>query len=213
MQVLIDNISPTFLEKEKILSSAFWERQLTIDPAEKIQIIAPSGRGKTSLIHFLYGMRNDYTGSILYDDNNVKNIGSEALAALRSTKLSIIFQDLRLFPQHTVIENIEVKRKLNPFHESGRIEEMAYMLGIASKLSKPVYTCSYGEQQRIAIIRALQQPFDLLLMDEPFSNLDEDNRHKAMELIIAEAAKRNASLLLADLEQRDYFPADKIIAL
>ncbi len=213
MLVLIDNISPTFLEKEKIQSSSCWNQQLNIEPAEKIHIVAPSGRGKTSLIHFLYGMRNDYTGSILFDHDNIKNLDSEALAALRSNKLSIIFQDLKLFPQHTVRENIEVKRKLNPFHESGRIEEMAEMLGIASKLSKLVNTCSYGEQQRIAILRALQQPFDLLLMDEPFSHLDEDNRHKAMELINEEATKRNASLLLADLEQRDYFRADKIIAL
>ncbi|MEO7264403.1 MAG: ATP-binding cassette domain-containing protein [Ferruginibacter sp.] len=213
MQVFIDQLSPTFLEKEKILSSGYWNKALHIETGERMHIIAPSGRGKTSLIHFLYGIRTDYTGSIHYDNNDVKTLDSEALAALRSNKLSIIFQDLKLFPLHTVRENIEVKRKLNPFHETGRIEEMAEALGIASKLSKPVNTCSYGEQQRIAIIRALQQPFDLLLMDEPFSHLDEDNRYKAMELIIEEASKRNASLLLADLEQRDYFLADKIIAL
>ncbi len=213
MQVFIDQLSPTFLEKEKILSSGCWNKALHIEASERIHIVAPSGRGKTSLIHFLYGMRKDYTGSILYDQIDVKEMNAESLAALRSNNLSIIFQDLKLFPQHTVRENIEVKRKLNPFHETGRIEEMAEGLGIASKLLKPVNTCSYGEQQRIAIIRALQQPFDLLLMDEPFSHLDEDNRHKAMELVIEEASKRNASLLLADLEQRDYFLADKIIAL
>ncbi|MEO6406121.1 MAG: ATP-binding cassette domain-containing protein [Ferruginibacter sp.] len=213
MHVLIDKLSPTFLEKEKILSSGCWNKTLHFEAAERIHIVAPSGRGKTSLIHFLYGMRKDYTGSILFDNKDVKEMNAESLATLRSHQLSIIFQDLKLFPQHTVKENIEVKRNLAPYYNAKSIEEMATILGIASKLSKPVSTCSYGEQQRIAIIRSLQQPFDFLVMDEPFSHLDEANRHKAMELIIDEASKRNASLLLADLEQRDYFKADKIIAL
>lgn len=213
MQVFLNKINPTFLEKEKIQNSQCWDNEITIGAAERIQIVAPSGKGKTSLIHFLYGMRNDYEGNILYDTSNIKNLSPEYLASIRCNKLSVIFQDLKLFPQHTVKENIEVKRKLNPYHNENRINEMLELLGIASKISKLVHTCSYGEQQRIAIIRALQQPFDLLLMDEPFSHLDEDNRHKAMALILEEAAKRNASLLLADLEQRDYFLADKTIAL
>ena len=65
----------------------------------------------------------------------------------------------------------------------------------------------------MAIIRALQQPFDFLLMDEPFSNLDEDNRKKAMELIEEEASKRNAAIILADLKKLDFFTADRIIYL
>ena len=78
---------------------------------------------------------------------------------------------------------------------------------------KLVRTCSYGEQQRVAIIRALQQPFDFLLMDEPFSNLDDANRKKAMELIEEEVSKRNASIILADLKRLDFFAADRIVYL
>lgn len=90
---------------------------------------------------------------------------------------------------------------------------MAKRLGIESKLTKPCKTCSYGEQQRIAIIRSLQQPFDFLLMDEPFSHLDENNRQIAMELIEEECTARKASIVLADLKQIEYFKADKIIYL
>jgi putative ABC transport system ATP-binding protein len=90
---------------------------------------------------------------------------------------------------------------------------MAGMLGIEAKLEKPLRTCSYGEQQRIAIIRALQQPFDVLLMDEPFSHLDEQNRQIAMKLISDEAVQRNATLILADLKKIDYFQADQILHL
>ena len=66
---------------------------------------------------------------------------------------------------------------------------------------------------RIAIIRSLQQPFDFILLDEPFSHLDEHNRHLAMALIEAEAKKRNAAIILADLKQIDYFNADSILFL
>ena len=90
---------------------------------------------------------------------------------------------------------------------------MAKRLGIESKLNKPCKTCSYGEQQRIAIIRALQQPYDFLLLDEPFSHLDELNRKKAMDLMEEESNKRNATIILADLREIEYFKSERKIHL
>lgn len=90
---------------------------------------------------------------------------------------------------------------------------MAARLGIEKKMNKPANTCSYGEQQRIAIIRSLMQPFDFLLMDEPFSHLDENNRKIAMDLINEEAELRNASIIMADLKRVEQFSADKIFNL
>ena len=213
MTISLENLKPDFLETEKIENSETWNKNLEINKGEKIQIVAPSGSGKTSFIHFLYGLRKDYSGNILLDKKNIKGFDAEDFASTRNNTCSIIFQDLRLFPDHTVFENINIKRLLNPFHSAERIKEMAARLGIENKLNKPVKTCSYGEQQRVAIIRALQQPFDFLLMDEPFSNLDEANRKKAMDLIEDEAAKRNAAIILADLKKLDFFTADRIIYL
>ncbi len=213
MIITLEQVNPDFLEAEKISSSGTWNKNITIKEREKIQIVAPSGSGKTSFIHFLYGLRKDYHGNILFNNKNLKGFTVEDLAAVRTSKTSIIFQDLRLFPEHTAFENINVKRLLDPFHGEDRIREMASRLGIENKLNKLARTCSYGEQQRVAIIRALQQPFELLLMDEPFSNLDEANRVKAMELIEEEVAKRNATIILADLKQLDFFKADRIIYL
>ncbi len=90
---------------------------------------------------------------------------------------------------------------------------MAGRLGIASKLGVKCGTCSYGEQQRIAIIRALQQPFDFLLLDEPFSHLDENNRQKAMELMEEESSLRNATIILADLREIEYFKHERKVHL
>jgi putative ABC transport system ATP-binding protein len=112
-----------------------------------------------------------------------------------------------------VKENIEIKRMLDPYHQPDEITEMAKRLGIENKLNQLAKTCSYGEQQRIAIIRALMQPFDFLLLDEPYSHLDEANRKKAMELIYDECAKRNAAMVFADLKPLDFFKDEKIIYL
>jgi putative ABC transport system ATP-binding protein len=73
--------------------------------------------------------------------------------------------------------------------------------------------CSYGEQQRIAIIRSLQQPFNFIVLDEPFSHLDENNSIKAMQLIETEAAKRNAGIILADLNEVPFYKADRTLFL
>lgn len=213
MTITLENIIPTFLEKEKIDSSGIWNNQVVINKGEQIHIVATSGRGKTSFMHFLYGLRNEYTGNIMLDAKKTQNMNALELAETRRSVYSIIFQDLRLFTANTVFENINIKRLLNPYHGEERIREMASRLGILNKLDKPVSTCSYGEQQRVAIIRALQQPFHFLLMDEPFSNLDEANRKIAMELIYEEVIKRKAGIILADLKKLDFFKADRIIYL
>ncbi len=213
MQIHLQQVVPTFIEEEKITQSQIWNSEIIFNGAEKVQIVAPSGSGKTSLIHFFYGLRKDYTGKILYDNTAISNFDAEQFATYRQQNISIVFQDLRLFAEQTVLQNLEIKRQLNPYHTESKIAAMVKRLGIENKLHKLCKTCSYGEQQRIAIIRSLQQPFNFLLLDEPFSHLDEANRKKAMELMEEEATLRNASIILADLKAIEYFKADRTLYL
>ena len=213
MQIALQDVIPTYFQPEQITASEIWGKKLTFNKGEHVQIVAPSGSGKTSLIHFIYGLRNDYSGIISYKNENIKNFTLEKFSTFRQKNLSIVFQDLRLFNDQTVIQNIELKRQLNPFHPAGMITEMAAGLGIENKLNRIAKTCSYGEQQRIAIIRSLMQPFDFLLLDEPFSNLDENNRQKAFELINEECLLRKASMIFADLKELDFFKGERILKL
>lgn len=213
MQIQLQKVVPTFIEEEKISRSQIWNSSVIFNEGEKIEIVAPSGSGKTSLIHFLYGLRKDYNGTIAYDTNSIAAFDAEHFAIYRQQHISIVFQDLRLFAEQTVLQNLEIKRQLNPYHTESKIAAMAKRLGIENKLNKLCKTCSYGEQQRIAIIRALQQPFNFLLLDEPFSHLDEANRKKAMELMEEEAAIRKATIVLADLKAIEYFNADRTLHL
>ena len=213
MEISLNNIIPDFLEKEKTDNSAVWKKIVAFKEGNKTEIIAPSGRGKTSLIHFLYGLRKDYSGILLFDNENIKNITPTDLADIRAMQLSIVFQDLRLFKDFSVLQNLEIKRALAPYHKTSLINEMSEKLGIINKLSQKAGTCSYGEQQRIAIIRALQQPFNFIILDEPFSHLDEENSKKALALIEQEADKRGAGIILADLQHNPLYKADSTLHL
>ncbi len=213
MGLMIDSILPTYFEAERTQQSEIWGKRLQFKEGDFIKIVAPSGSGKTSLMHFLYGMRHDYEGTIQIDNKVLRNLPTEEMALLRKNYISIVFQDLRLFHEQTVFQNIDIKRQLDPFHPAEKIKEMAAQLGIYKKLDSVCRTCSYGEQQRIAIIRAMMQPFNFLLLDEPFSHLDDVNSEKAMALMISEAKHRKAAIIFADLERVDFFPFQQLLHL
>jgi putative ABC transport system ATP-binding protein len=144
MQLFLKKVYPVYIEPEKIAGSQIWNSDILFLKGEKTQIVAPSGSGKTSLIHFLYGLRKEYKGEIAYDNKNISAFSNEDFATWRQNKISIIFQDLRLFNEHTVRQNLDIKRLLSPFHTENKIEQFAVRLGIKNKLDKQVKTCSYG---------------------------------------------------------------------
>ena len=207
MQLELKKIVPIPLkDKFSKRGSDIWSNHLQFSKGEWIKIVAPSGTGKTTFIHIIYKLRNDYEGAVAWNNKDVRIITGDALAEIRQQNISIVFQDLQLFPNLTARENIELKRVLQkPIYESSIIDAMAERLGITHILEQRAGLCSYGEQQRVAIIRSLLQPFDWLLMDEPFSHLDHENINKAAALITEECIKRNAGFLLTDLEEDNHF--------
>ena len=215
MQLELQNIIPIPLkDKLQYRDSGVWNKNLQFDKEEFIKIKAPSGVGKTTFVHIIYKLRKDFEGDVLWNKKNLSLINPDELALLRQQRISIIFQDLRLFPDLTARENIELKRVLQrPLYESSMIDNMAEQLGIASILNQKASMCSYGEQQRIAIIRSLMQPFDWLVMDEPFSHLDKNNIDKAAALIETECKKRNAGFILTDLEDDEHFKYTRLLNL
>ncbi|HET6993350.1 MAG TPA: ATP-binding cassette domain-containing protein [Chitinophagaceae bacterium] len=213
MQLVVRQLLPAYFDKSVTQVSEIWGKEWVVEKNDYIKIVAPSGSGKSSLINFLYGLRTDYTGTISYAGKDLSRFSLEQLAGYRKDHISIVFQDMRLFAEETAELNLEIKRQLNPYHPPEKIKEMAERLGVGSRLSFKCGTCSYGEQQRIAIIRSLLQPFDILLLDEPFSHLDNNNSEKAMQLIMEETRARNASIIYADLERSEIFPFTRIYHL
>ena len=214
MQLSLQEVIPIPL-REKVTNyrSGLWKNSVVINKNEHVFIQAPSGTGKTTLIHILYGIRKDYEGAVKWGDYTMHAIDAETLATLRTKSLSVIFQDMRLFPELSAWENLEIKRKLTDYVSEDQVSEWLERLGLKDKKKSMGSTLSYGEQQRVAIIRALLQPFEWLLMDEPFSHLDHGNIEKARTLIYEVVKARNAGMILADLDENDYFPYTKKIIL
>jgi ABC-type lipoprotein export system ATPase subunit len=200
-------------ERLQSRSSEVWQQTVSLQQGEKLFIQAPSGTGKTTLAHILYGIRRDYEGSVLWDDKSLGSINNEQLAELRKKQISIVFQDLRIFPELTAWENLELKRSLTNTITAEEVTEWMARLGMTERKNSMGGTLSYGERQRIAIIRALLQPFEWLIMDEPFSHLDKANIQKASTLIDEVAARNKASILLADLDDNRYFDYSKTLHL
>jgi ABC-type lipoprotein export system ATPase subunit len=173
-------------------------------------VVAPSGKGKSTLLHIIYGLRSDYEGFVQIDGKNIRQFQPDDWADSRQNRLAIVFQDLRLFPKLTALENILLKSELTPVVSEAEVRQWASRLGVKENLSQPASTLSYGQRQRIAIIRALCQPFDFLLLDEPFSHLDQENTRLASSLIEEVCKVRNAGFILVSLGERYMFEYDKI---
>jgi putative ABC transport system ATP-binding protein len=203
----LQQLSPEFLQyKNNPPVSDIWQQQVGFVSGSYVHLQAPSGSGKSTLVQMLYGMPRPYTGTILLNNQDLRQLDAEALAEVRRNRLSIVFQDLRLFPELTVMENLQLKQLQTNTVAEATIKEWAERLNISSLLQRNCNTLSMGERQRVAIIRALCQPFEWLLMDEPFSHLDQGNIQLAAALILDRVKELNAGFILADLEHDNHFP-------
>jgi ABC-type lipoprotein export system ATPase subunit len=207
MTIKLDQLIPRPLrDRLSARPSDIWNTTVSLKSGDIVKIKAPSGSGKTTLVHIIYKLRQDYDGAVYLDNKALPGMAENELATVRQVQMAIVFQDLRLFPNLSARENIELKRILQaPFYEAGKIDEMAQRLGVTHVLDQQAGICSYGEQQRIAIIRALIQPYSWLVMDEPFSHLDQANTRLAADLIAEECKKRGAGLLVTDLDEDSNF--------
>jgi ABC-type lipoprotein export system ATPase subunit len=214
MQLALQQVIPIPLrDRLNKNKSGIWNETLSFNKGEYIFVQAPSGTGKTTLIHTLYGIRKDFDGTVCWDAHNMTTINNEQLAQIRSGSLSVIFQDMRLFPELTAWENLEIKRQLANTVSEQEAESWLERLGLKDKRNSLAGTLSYGEQQRVAIVRSLLQPFSWLLMDEPFSHLDKANTAKAISLITEVAGQHKAGMIVAELDENNYFPYTQTILL
>ena len=211
MLIELNQVIPEPIPKEMIERSEVWGTQLKIEPKSFTLISAHSGKGKSTLLHLLYGLRKDFSGEVIMDGENIQKQTSSGWTLLRSTQIALLFQELKLFPKLCARENIELIPQINHNVPSGL--EMAKQLGMEGFLTKPVETLSFGQRQRIALIRTLRKPFKLLLLDEPFSHIDQENIDLASSLINEIARTNQATVLLTSLGEIPPLSFDRILSL
>lgn len=196
----LQNVQP-FPLANAISKSEIWSNHCNFKKGKKYLVTAPSGKGKSTFIHAIYGLRQDFSGEVKINGASNKKLSNNDWSDIRQHHLSIVFQDLRLFPDLTALENILLNAQLNENTSVQDITTMAKALGIDNLLDKLVKTLSYGQRQRVAIIRALSQPFDMLLLDEPFSHLDPANIKNAAALIQQKCEQKSAGMILVSLNE------------
>lgn len=161
----------------------------------RLLIESASGKGKSSLVSFIYGRRTDYRGLIAFDGADIRSIDSARWTEIRRKALAWLPQEMMLFPELTARENVEIKRSLTGWRSGRWVEEAFERLGIADRIDSPVGRMSVGQQQRVAIIRALAQPADFILLDEPVSHLDPQSNLAAASFIEEEASSTGAGII------------------
>lgn len=204
MRIILNKVKPSFMDLSEMgRSEVYLQDQCTFESGKTYQIKARSGSGKTSLLNFLFQYSTAFDGTIKWD------IGEEwNRDVLRKYHLSYLFQDYKLFPELTAWENVQLKNQLTSHKTEQELHDYFQLLGIERHKDQLAGTLSLGQQQRVAAIRAISQPFELILLDEPFSHLDDENSKKVAQMIQQEAQQQQAGIIFTTLDEQHLLPYD-----
>ena len=199
MKIILDQIMPKPLASIPHGPESIWGKKIEIESSTHILLNASSGRGKSTFTSIVFGLRNDYSGDLYIDGRKSSTFTPTDWSNLRQRRISAVFQDLQLFPKLTVKENLILKNDITNTYQEEELLELLEHLEIGAKWEQNCGLLSMGQQQRVAIIRALVQPYEWLLLDEPFSHLDTENAQRCLELIHKRTTEQNAGFILTTL--------------
>ncbi len=208
-RIEISNVVPAVFAGADLSGSEIWARDVVFEPGRRFLISAESGTGKSSLCSFIYGYRRDFTGDIKFGTRNVRSLSVAEWCDIRRRGIAYLPQDMRLFGELTSLENVELKNGLTGHKTRAQIVQMLEQVGLADKVNSLVSRMSIGQQQRVAIVRALCQPFRFLILDEPVSHLDETNNAVIATLVEREAQAQGAAVIATSVGNNVKLKADK----
>ena len=206
-------VPQVFSSRKEELNSDIWNTDATFQKGHLYLVEADSGKGKSTFCSYVVGYRHDYTGNVFFDNENTKKFKVRNWVDMRQHHVSHLFQELRLFPELTAYENVEIKNKITGFKSREQIVKWFDMLGIGDKLDAKIGRMSFGQQQRVAMIRALVQPFDFILADEPISHLDDTNSDIMAEIMMTEAKAQGAGVIITSIGKHMDLPYEKVFKL
>lgn len=186
-----------------------------IKSGEFVSIVGPSGSGKSTLLGIIAGLDNPTSGSVLIDDVDITRMSEGRLAAIRNSKIGMVFQTFNLIPTLTAQENVEVplyvgKHKGSPAERS---KELLGLVGLSHRLDHRPNQLSGGEQQRVAIARALATDPAFVIADEPTGNLDARNGENLLKLIAELREKTGKTFIIATHDPVVASHADRAIRI
>lgn len=198
------------------IPSDVWLESLTFRRGESYLIDAASGRGKSSLCAYLYGLRHDYRGTIDWLDEHGERLllsNENVRTRLWQQGMAMLFQEMRLFPELTATENVMLKANLTNWATRSQVRDALSRLGLSERLDTPCRLLSIGQQQRVALLRTISQPADFCLLDEPVSHLDAQNAQVMSDLLSEWQQRTGAALLVTSVGNHLPFDYQHILHL
>lgn len=211
--ITLNKVLPHVFSHVQGLVSDVWNEEITFHKEHYYLLEANSGKGKSTFCSYLIGYRRDFDGNILFDEQNINALTIKDWAEIRTRQVSYLFQELRLFPELTALENVLIKNNMTHFKTKAQILEWFDELDIADKVNVRTGLMSFGQQQRVALIRSLVQPFDFLLADEPISHLDDDNSNAMVQVLLREATHQGAGVIVTSIGKHLALKYDKVVRL
>ncbi len=197
------------MEPKLLVAKDIWKQYGTIpvlkgvsmelSRGELVSIVGPSGAGKSTLLYIVSSLEKADKGQILFDNQSIDQMDNQALAQFRNTKIGFVFQFHHLLPEFTSIENVSIPGWIGQQDKkivAKRAIELLDFLGLADKQDKKPHQLSGGEQQRVAVARALINNPALIFADEPTGNLDSENAHAMHALFLKLKKEMNQSFLI-----------------
>ena len=170
---------------------------LHIGSGEAIGLVGPSGSGKSTLLMVMAGLERADTGTVTVAGENLSILDEDALARFRGRHVGIVFQSFHLIPTMTALENVAVPLELAGVREAhARARDELAAVGLSERLNHYPAELSGGEQQRVAVARALAPNPAIIVADEPTGNLDEDTGLQIIDLLFTGHARRGTTLVL-----------------
>jgi putative ABC transport system ATP-binding protein len=171
--------------------------EYTIASGQFVAIVGPSGSGKSTLLGLLAGLDAPTAGSIIVDGTDITTLGEDRLARLRGEKIGFVFQFFHLVPSLTAFENVLIPMEIAGRRDAtARAGQLLEEVGLTDRAHHYPSQLSGGEQQRIAIARALANDPPIVLADEPTGNLDSSTGRIVMDLLMRVHRARNTTLVL-----------------
>ncbi|MEC8952932.1 MAG: ABC transporter ATP-binding protein [Acidobacteriota bacterium] len=170
---------------------------LFIPSGQCVSVVGPSGSGKSTLLGLIAGLDTPTTGEILIDGIDITNLDEDAMAGLRGSKIGFVFQFFHLIPSLSAFENILVPLEISGVTDARKkAEGLLEDVGLLGRAHHYPSQLSGGEQQRVAIARALANNPPILLADEPTGNLDSENGHHVVEILLDVNRRRGTTVVL-----------------
>lgn len=171
--------------------------EFVLQSGEQTALLGPSGGGKTTLLNVIAGITMPDSGSVMIDNIDVTRLHEVGRDRLRAQKIGFVFQTFNLLPAFTALENVLLGMSFSGRKvDRHRAEELLDKVGLAQRLHHRPTKLSVGEQQRVAVARALANKPSLLLADEPTANVDVKNQQNILDLICGACRENNVSLLM-----------------